>query len=173
MDRYQLAKLVEWAGEIKSRKRMQKIVYLLQSAGCPFDADFILHHYGPYSSEVAQLTDEMTRSDLLREHAVGNVAGGQFNYELGDKTAEQIRKYEATPQGMAAYEAIKPFESRARSLANIEGLRKLELASTVAYFHRQGNSWEDAAEKTGEFKGEAAASAVLRDAVELAKQMSS
>ncbi len=36
MQPYHLAKLIQWApdGELKSRKRMQKVVYLLQSAGC-------------------------------------------------------------------------------------------------------------------------------------------
>src|SRR5713226_2600892 len=35
MTRYQLAKLVQWAGTLRTRKRMQKVVYLLQLAGCP------------------------------------------------------------------------------------------------------------------------------------------
>ena len=44
MKRYQLAKLIEWSGEsLKTRKRLQKVVYLLQAAGCPLDADYTLH----------------------------------------------------------------------------------------------------------------------------------
>jgi hypothetical protein len=35
MNRYQLAKIVDWAGTLETRKRMQKVVYLLQVAGCP------------------------------------------------------------------------------------------------------------------------------------------
>ena len=61
MNRYQLAKIVQWAGTLRSRKRMQKMIFLLQAAGCPLDADYDLHHYGPYSQDVARLTDEMVR----------------------------------------------------------------------------------------------------------------
>jgi uncharacterized protein YwgA len=51
MTRYQLAKLVEWAGTLRTRKRLQKVVFMLQAAGCPFDDGFGLHHFGPYSSD--------------------------------------------------------------------------------------------------------------------------
>ena len=61
MNRYQLAKLVEWAGCLHTRKRLQKLVYMLQSAGCPLEAEFTLHHYGPYSQEIAGLSDAMVR----------------------------------------------------------------------------------------------------------------
>jgi hypothetical protein len=33
MERYQLAKIIEWAGTFQSRKRMQKLVFMLQAAG--------------------------------------------------------------------------------------------------------------------------------------------
>ena len=45
MNRYQLAKIVQWAGTLRSRKRMQKMIFLLKAAGCPLDADYDLHHY--------------------------------------------------------------------------------------------------------------------------------
>ena len=67
MNRYQLAKIVQWAGTLRSRKRMQKMIFLLKAAGCPLDADYDLHHYGPYSQDVARLTDEMVREKLLCE----------------------------------------------------------------------------------------------------------
>ena len=35
MTRYQLAKIVDWAGTLDTRKRMQKVVYLLQVVGLP------------------------------------------------------------------------------------------------------------------------------------------
>lgn len=46
MTRYQLAKLISWAGTLHSRKKMQKVVFMLQAAGCPLDAEFYLHLYG-------------------------------------------------------------------------------------------------------------------------------
>ena len=77
MNRYQLAKIVDWAGTLETRKRMQKVVYLLQVAGCPLGADYTLHHYGPYSHDVARLTDEMVQASLLVEKTTSNAVGQQ------------------------------------------------------------------------------------------------
>ena len=59
MNRYQLAKIVDWVGTFRSRKRMQKLSFTLQAAGCPLDAEYELHPYGPYSDDVARLTGEL------------------------------------------------------------------------------------------------------------------
>ena len=46
--RYQLAKLVQWAGTLRTRKRLQKTVYLMKRGGAPFEDAFCLHRYGPH-----------------------------------------------------------------------------------------------------------------------------
>ena len=94
MNRYQLAKIVDWAGLLRSRKRMQKVVYLLQVAGCPLQADYILHHYGPYSQEVARLTDEMVRSALLDETSEATTVGEQYAYRLPEATRKKLEDAE-------------------------------------------------------------------------------
>jgi uncharacterized protein YwgA len=30
---------------------MQKLIFMLQAAGCPLDADYDLHHYGPFRED--------------------------------------------------------------------------------------------------------------------------
>src|SRR5438876_8802937 len=82
MTRYQLAKLVEWAGILNSRKRLQKVVFLLQASGCPIEAEYFLHHYGPYSQEVARMSDEMVQVGLLEESSQPNPVGVQYAYKL-------------------------------------------------------------------------------------------
>jgi uncharacterized protein YwgA len=82
MTEYQLAKLVQMAGSLKTRKRLQKATYLLQAAGCPLAADFILHLYGPYSHEVAYLADALTARGVLREEETPLPAGREYTYEL-------------------------------------------------------------------------------------------
>src|SRR3954467_12838841 len=84
MNRYQLAKIVDWAGTLDTRKRMQKVAFLLQAAGCRLDAEYTLHHYGPYSQEVARLTDEMMQARILDERAESNMVGQQFSYSLNE-----------------------------------------------------------------------------------------
>ena len=97
MNRYQLAKIVDWAGTLDTRKRMQKVVYLLQVAGCPLGADYTLHHYGPYSHDVARLTDEMVQASLLAEKASSNAVGQQYSYSLSDERSQQPCRIRGPP----------------------------------------------------------------------------
>jgi uncharacterized protein YwgA len=116
MTRYQLAKLVQWAGTLRTRKRLQKAVFMLQASGCPLDAEFILHHYGPYSQEVARLSDEMVETDLLGEESRPNQVGLQYCYSLTEHAKERIAQLEATPQGQQMVSQLEGFEKRARQL---------------------------------------------------------
>src|SRR5438132_565582 len=111
MTRYQLAKLVQWAGTLQTRKRLQKVVYLLQAAGCPLDDEFGLHHFGPYSSDVADRADDMTNAGLLNEESHGNYAGKQYDYTLTQDAESQLAALEVTPQGKAWAQQVAPYEA--------------------------------------------------------------
>ncbi|MFH1373552.1 MAG: hypothetical protein ABII79_07150 [bacterium] len=41
-------------GKIESKKKLHKLVYLLQQSGENFDEDFIFHHYGVFSPTLAR-----------------------------------------------------------------------------------------------------------------------
>lgn len=151
MNRYQLAKLVEWADRLHTRKRLQKVVFMLQSAGCPLDAEFTLHHYGPYSQEVARLSDEMVRSGLLKESVDQNMMGVEYSYLLSDGTQQQITELEASKQGGEWLAQISPFEELAKELFKSD-LKQLEYASTIVFFRRRGLDWPVAVEKARAFK---------------------
>lgn len=151
MKRYQLAKIVSWAGQLQSRKRLQKVVYMLQSADCPLEADYTLHHYGPYSEEVARLADEMVRSSLLVEEASANGVGTQYTYQLAESTQERVRALEATESGSEQKKELDKFEQMAKELLTAD-LKQLEYASTIIYFRRQGCDWDTAVEKAITFK---------------------
>ena len=151
MTRYQLAKLVEWAGILRSRKRMQKITFLLQAAGCPFGADFILHRYGVYSQEVARQSDEMVQSNLLEEESEPNQVGQEFYYKLTDRAKQQIVDLEKTPKGRKMSQELAAFKETAEGLLK-EDLWEIEVASTIVYFRQQGYEWQEAVERTCKFK---------------------
>lgn len=152
MDKYDLAKLVQWAGTLNTRKKMQKVVYLLQAAKCPFDADYGLHHYGPYSSDVAQTTDVMVQVGLLEEEALDSGAGKQFNYRLTDKAEESVAEFEKSDAGQKAKARLQPFREKAQDLLG-QDVRRLEMAATIAFFWRQSKDWKSAVEKMCQFKG--------------------
>lgn len=151
MTRYQLAKLVEWAGTLHTRKRLQKIVYLLQAAGCPLSSDYTLHHYGPYSQEVARLSDEMSQSNLLEEESVSNQVGLQYSYDLTEHAKNRLAELEATPPGQLMAEQMAPFETRAKELLKSD-LWLLEVAATMVYFRQQGHDWPESVDQTCKFK---------------------
>ena len=167
MTRYQLAKLVQWAGTLQARKRLQKVVYLLQVAGYPSDDEFGLHLFGPYSSGVAERADEMTNLGLLKEESRSNYAGKQYNYTLTPEVESQLAALEATAQGQALAAAVAPFEARARELFS-KDVRELEVAATIAFFRRQGRDWSEAVTRTCNFKGMKPQDALVRCAEALA-----
>jgi len=170
MNRYQLAKIVEWAGTLHSRKRMQKVVYLLQVAGCPLESDYILHHYGPYSQDVARLTDEMVRVNLLEEQSESIPVGQQYSYRLGDRAKERVAEFEGTSEGRSWSGRMADYEGKARRLFRAD-LKELEIASTIVYFHRQGHDWPLAVEKACEFKGLTKESQSVERAESLAREI--
>ena len=156
MDQYQLAKLVQSAQELspdglKSRKRMQKVVFLLKCAGCPVDAGYLLHFYGPYSAEVAQVTDELVHAGLLVEEPTQNQIGKQFNYKLKTGAADSISSFEETAVGVDARNGFARFEKQAKCLL-ARDLNALEYAATIAYFHERELDWHSAFQRTCEFK---------------------
>ena len=151
MTRYHLAKLVDWAGMLKSRKRLQKVVFLLQASECPFGADFYLHHYGPYSEEVARLTDEMVREKLLVETSEGQAGYERYNYRLSDDAKHQLTELEAGSRGDKMKAELTAFEVKAQAFLAAD-LKDLEYAATIVYFQQQGNDWETSVEKATTFK---------------------
>jgi uncharacterized protein len=170
MERYQLAKIVDWAGTLHSRKRMQKLVYLLQVAGCPLDAEYSLHHYGPYSQDVSQLTGEMVQTNLLEEESASTAIGKQYSYRLSEKAKRQLDGFERSPRGQEALLSMSPYEEPARTLIQADP-KDLEIAATLVYFHRQVGDWSLAAEKTRNFKNLDPDSPVVPRAEDIARRI--
>jgi uncharacterized protein len=152
MNRYQLAKLVSWADTLKTRKRLQKVVFLLQAKGCQLETEFTLLHYGPYSEELARLTDEMVRKGLLDEEVSENQKGQQYTYRLPTTVEKQLQKLESTPEGRGGESKLADYEKLAKDFLK-KDLMTLEHASTIVYFKLQDYDWETALEKAIKFKG--------------------
>ena len=150
---------------------MQKVVYLLQSAGCTaLDAEFMLHHYGPYSQDVAALTDQMVSAGLLLEEAEPNQQiGSSYSYRLSDSAKVSLERFERGESGKEMAAGMQRFQVRAEELFKAD-LKELEYAATVAYFFRQDADWKIAESKTCTFKKIEAGSAAAHSAVAVAKR---
>jgi uncharacterized protein len=170
MNRYQLAKILDWAGTLETRKRMQKVVYLLQVAGCPLGADYTLHHYGPYSQEVARLADEMVQAGLFTESASANAVGQQFSYRLSESARDSLADFERSPAGQAEAARLDSYLSDKRWLL-MQDLRDLEYAATIVFFREQGHDWPLAIERMCRFKGLTSGDQVVERATKLAQRV--
>lgn len=170
MTNYQLAKLIQMAGGLRSRKRIQKTVHLLQCAGCDFGLDYRLHYYGPYSSTLAERLDLLSRNGILVESEQATEVGTQYNYELDAHALAGLEAYEATPDGTSAKAEMEPFLALLGEL-NQTKPRVLELASTIAAFYEPDRDWDAAQARAAEFKAESTDSPMMREARQLAEKV--
>jgi uncharacterized protein YwgA len=171
MNRYQLAKLIAIAGKVHARKRVQKIVFLLQAAGLDFGATFRLHHFGPYSTEVASLLDEMSRQGILEEERYANVVGWQSEYSLTDDAKRSLAEFEETPKGRASAAQFREHERQLCRLLDVADLWELELGATIAYFRKKHGDWRKAVDEACKFKNVRPDAAKTEQALALAREL--
>ena len=164
MNRLQLATILSWAGEsgLQGRKRLQKVVYFLQQAGCRLDCRYTLHHFGPYSRDVADACDEMVAAGLIEEEARPQSWGTQYSYKLAPRTGELLSQ--------ANDQSMEPFSSLGADLIS-QDIWLLELGSTIQFFYGQTRDWAEALEKACAFKKASSEAEESRKALELARRV--
>ena len=164
MNRLQLATLLSWAGEtgIQGRKRLQKVVFFLQQAGCSLDCQYTLHYFGPYSRDAADACDEMVAAGLVAETGGPRNGAMQYDYSLTPETRVLLDR-SPDPQ-------LQPFQALGTELIN-ENIWSLELGSTILFFYGQISDWNDAFAKACQFKKADTTNALSRNALSLAKRV--
>ena len=124
--------VVHTADKINGRKKLQKMVYLLQKAGLDFNKTFRYHYYGPYSTELQLEIDALVDMSLLTESRNGYTYG----YSIAGENDAHAGGY--------------GFSKRISSLIDyLNGVpaQVLELASTLAYLGERGYGDFDAIQK--------------------------
>ena len=164
MNRLQLATLLSWGTDsgIHGRKRLQKVVFFLQEAGCPLNCQYTLHHFGPYSREVADACDEMVAAGLIEEGVTQQGEVTQYNYKLTPHTRSFLAK--------GADAQMQPFQPLAKSLIT-EKLWTLELGSTILYYYSENQDWSEAVNQACTFKGVSPLAPESNAALRLAKNV--
>ena len=171
MNKYQLVKVIAIAEKVHTRKRVQKVVFLLQAAGLDFGATFRLHHFGPYSAEVASSLDEMSRLGVLEEQRYANVVGWQSEYSLSTDAKRSLVEFEETEKGRASAAQVDKFKRQLHRLLDVADLWELELGSTIAYFHRKYSDWEKAVQEACRFKNVRSDIPKTQQALALAREL--
>ncbi|WP_249869359.1 YwgA family protein [Oceanobacillus saliphilus] len=121
------AKLMQFfsvADGVTGRKKLQKMIYILQKCNIPFEEKYQFHFYGPYSEELTLRVEELCNLGFLQEEKEDKSNYYQYNYQLtaaGDDFLEQFPF--DMPDMTAKVDMLKEKSSRF-----------LELVSTMFYF---------------------------------------
>jgi len=152
MKDYWLAKLIGSVqeGRVESRKRLQKSIYLLQRGGCPLQCEYILHYYGPYSFELADLMDQLRAAKIIEEEPE-QMAPGYVRYKsaITERGKSVVNSFEQTRAGKQALSQIKGHIPKFQQLMQKDPW-VLELGATVAYYYVR--DWDKARSRAAAFK---------------------
>ncbi|MBO8156586.1 MAG: YwgA family protein [Bacillaceae bacterium] len=110
--------------EVKGRKRLQKMIYILKKCGFPFSERYQFHFYGPYSEELTLRVEELNNLGLLDEEKEKKSGYYQYRYTLTEEGKNFLHHYDLDMPDM------KPLID----LLNERSSRFLELVSTMLYF---------------------------------------
>lgn len=133
---FQVAELIRRVGRVDGRKRLQKIVYLLQQKGFPFCEDFEYGHFGPYSRTLAAELDVLKSNELIKEMVQGNNYGEEYSYEPTDLLNSLAKENpELWTLGVGDID-------RVLSILNVKQTPVLEVASARLFLEKSGYSGE-------------------------------
>ena len=142
---YKLVKFFEDAQKINGRKKLQKMIHLLQSAGEDFDMDYYYHYYGPYSSDLQLEVQYLGERGFLNEEKVGD----SFTYEITGKGKQFLRNYEETiGNKQLCNQELTGMIDKLKS----NNPHFLELLSTYVYLIESGYDKQSAIKKAKELK---------------------
>ncbi|MFD2044383.1 YwgA family protein [Ornithinibacillus salinisoli] len=122
------AKLMQFflkAKEVTGRKKLQKMVYILQSLGVPFEEKYQFHFYGPYSEELSLRIEELCNLGFVEEEKEEKSNYYQYHYKITNDGLEFLNQF-ALDMPNYKEQVVK---------LNGKSARFLELVSTMLYFN--------------------------------------
>ncbi|SRR5699024_5213955 len=121
------AKLIKFfhvATKVTGRKKLQKIIYILQQCNIPFEEKYRFHIYGPYSEELTLRVEELCNLHFLDEIKEDKGHYYQYHYQITSAGNDFLNQFSLDMPDM---------EEKV-SLLNGQSSRFLELVATMLYF---------------------------------------
>jgi hypothetical protein len=120
------------ADAIEGRKKIQKIVYILQNEGVEFEKDYKYANFGPYSVDIQLELNFLVQRKVLIEMLEESTYTYSYNskntyYPIGDKEIDK---------------QIRSKESLIRFL-NLQNSSELEVLSTIYFIKNKGKEYDD------------------------------
>ena len=141
---YRLIKLFEKSGSVAGRKKLQKIVYVLQSLGYSYGMDYTYCHYGPYSSQLQFEVDRLAEKGLIDERLFCHT----YQYSITKDGQELVKFLDEKKVGT---DRIEVPEDLLRELIK-QDAQFLELVATIIYVKNLGYDSEKTEQKLRELK---------------------
>lgn len=120
-------------GTIRGRKKLQKLVYLLQFKGEDFDQDYSYWHFGVYSKTLASDLSYLVASGILLEERTQEEGFESYVIRLAPES--DADSYDALASGDLA------------KTLSAEKPRTLELLSTIVYLSARGLAGDELMEE--------------------------
>lgn len=112
------------AKQLTGRKKLQKLIYILQVSGIPFEEKYQFHFYGPYSEELALRIEELCNLGFIHEEKEDRGNYKQYTYNMTDAGVNFLHKFQTD----------MPDFHEQMALLKDKSSRFLELMATMLYF---------------------------------------
>jgi len=119
-----LMKFFSVANEVTGRKKMQKMIYILQKCNLPFEEKYQFHFYGPYSEELTLRVEELCNLGFLDEIREDKSNYFQYRYQLTGAGEEFLDQFSLE----------MPEFTREVDMLQKRSSRFLELVATILFF---------------------------------------
>lgn len=126
------AKLLQFfsvANQVTGRKKLQKMIYILQQCEVPFEEKYEFHFYGPYSEELTLRVEELCNLGFVKEEKEEKSSYHQYHYTITDKGESFLTQFQMD----------MPEIGDRIQLLQEKSSRFLELVSTMFFFHPSSN----------------------------------
>jgi len=137
---YLLLKFFDDVELVEGRKKLQKMIHLLSSAGAAFSFKYQYHHYGPYSAQLQDEINFMVRQSFLEEFKENET----YVYKITSLGKEFKISLERTCNGELNHELLMSLNEHSSQF--------LEMVSTYAFLLDSGYDSHSAIQKAIELK---------------------
>ena len=137
---FYILEIMEKLSTIEGRKKLQKMVYLLESSENEIPFKYSYHHYGPYSAQLQEEVDFLVGQFFLQEIR----QNGKYIYKITDRGREFKKELEGINDISLSDELLYRLNSKNSQF--------LEVVSTYAFLIEAGYEKSNAREKTLELK---------------------
>jgi len=139
---YSLLSVFAEVNKVYGRKKIQKMVHLLESAGANMPFKYEYHYYGPYSAELQEEINVLVQQGLLTETKDDEA----YVYAITEKG----KKFKETLETVGGYNIN--FNAELLNSMSKESSQFLEMASTYAFLIDSGYNPQQAKSKALELK---------------------